>query len=273
MAKVKVAVVKGSDPAEMTERALNLVEAWKAIPPNSKVMLKPNYIIDKHPSTGVTTDARVLEGIIRFLKEHEVAAITIGEGSGFADTFKAYRLAGVDEVARRYGVHLVDLNNDEMVEVENPNALTLRKARVAKTALESLVVSVPKLKMHSISKVTLSLKNMIGVTSPKGAMHGKLDERIVDLNSVVKPRLAVVDGIIGGAGSELGGTPVNSGLGIAGRDPVAVDTVGAAIMGIDPEKVRHIQLAEDVGMGVGTLSDIEILGEPIETVKVNYESV
>jgi len=273
VAKATVAVVKGSEPVETTAKALELIEAWRAISPKGKLMLKPNYIIDKHPSTGVTTDAKVLEGAIRFLKNHGLRPIIIGEGSGLSDTFKVFRLAGVDDVARRCGVELVDLNDDEMVEVENPNALALKKVRVAKTVLESQVVSVPKLKMHSISRVTLSLKNMMGATNPKGAMHGKLDENIVDLNSVIKPRLAVIDAIIGGAGNELGSTPVKTGLMIAGRDLVAVDTVGTAVMGIDPEEIGHIQLAEDIGLGVGTLSKIKVIGEPVEKVKVNYKTV
>jgi len=65
-------------------------------------LIKPNYINSSHPSTGITTDARVLEGIVKFLRERKVEEIVIGEGSGFADTFEAFQVAGVDAVAERW---------------------------------------------------------------------------------------------------------------------------------------------------------------------------
>jgi len=198
--------------------------------------------------------------------------IIIGEGSGFADTFEAFRVAGVDDVAERCKVRMVDLNKDEFVEVNPPNPLALKKARIAKTALESTIISVPKLKPHRIAGVTLSLKNMIGVVAPKGHMHSHLSRKIVDLVSIVKPSVAVIDGIIAGEGHETSGDPVEMNLIIAGTDPVAVDAVGAAVMSIPPENVKHLGLAEEAELGTICLERIGILGEPIERVKRKFKT-
>jgi len=265
----KVALFRGSDPVEVTIGALKAIEddLRHLIASNKPILVKPNYITADHPSTGVTTDARVIEGVVRFFKERGVNNIVIGEGSGLADTFEAFRVAGVDEVAKRWGVRLVDLNRDEFVEVHPPNPLALKRVRVAKTAVERTIVSVPKLKVHRLATVTLGLKNMMGALESKGSFHnGRLHENIADLASVLRPSLTVIDGIVAGEVHETSKCPVEMGLVIASTDPVAADAVGALVMGIDPREVRHLVLAERKGLGTLRLEDIEIVGEPIERI-------
>ena len=180
----KVAVVKGTSPVETTVKALELVRSDLDVVLSAEkpILIKPNYINSKHPSTGITTDSRVVEGIVKFLKECRIEDILIGEGSGWADTFQAFKNAGVDAVAERWNVKLVDLNKDDFVEVHPPNPLSLKKVKVAKTALESVIVSVPKLKLHRVATVTLGLKNMMGALASKGSMHnGSLSKNIADL--------------------------------------------------------------------------------------------
>ena len=265
-----VAIVKGHSPVEIVVKALELVEADKAFTSEERILIKPNYINASHPSTGNTTDARVVEGTVKFLKERGLGNIAIGEGSGLSDTKRAYKVAGVDEVAKRWKVDLIDLDDDEYVIADVPNYLALKTVRISKIALESAIVSVPKLKLHRMAGVTLSLKNLMGVVSPKGQIHHNLNEKIADLASVVRPKLAVIDGIVGGEGDELAGRPVKMDLVIAGLDPVAVDTVGAAVMGFDPKRAKHIALAAEKGLGTCDLKRIKVIGEPIEKVKRDF---
>jgi len=269
----RVAILKGTNPVETTVKALETIgsEVDSVLSGKKPILIKPNYINSRHPSTGITTDSRVIEGIVKFLRERQIREIIIGEGSGFADTFQAFKVAGVDAVAQRWNVKLVDLNKDEFVEVAPPNPLSLKKVRVAKTALESTIISVPKLKPHRFATVTLSLKNMMGALASKGAMHmGSLNENIVDLASVLKPSIAVIDGIIAIEGHETSGNPIEMNLVIAGTDPVAVDAVGAAVMGISPTEVKHLILAEKKGLGTCNLNEITVMGEPIEKVKRKF---
>jgi len=269
----RVVILKGTNPVKTTVKALEAIEGDvnSAVSGEKRILIKPNYINSKHPLTGITTDSRVIEGIVKFLKAHTIGEIVIGEGSGFADTFQAFKVAGVDTVAEQWNVKLVDLNKDEFVEVKPPNPLALKKVRIAKTALESTIISVPKLKPHRMTTVTLSLKNMMGAVASKGGMHmGALSESIADLASVLKPSVAVVDGIIAGEGHETSGNPVEMNLIIAGTDPVAVDAVGAAVMGIAPTDVKHLVLAEKKGLGTCYLEEITVLGEPIEKVKRKF---
>jgi len=269
----RVVILKGTNPVETTVKALETIgsEVDSVLSGKKPVLIKPNYINSRHPSTGITTDSRVIEGIVKFLRERQIREIIIGEGSGFADTFQAFKVAGVDTVAERWGVKLVDLNKDEFVEVDPPNPLSLKKVRVAKTALETTIISVPKLKPHRFTTVTLSLKNMMGALASKGSMHmGSLSENIVDSASVLKPSIAVIDGIIAGEGHETSGNPIEMNLVIAGTDPVAVDAVGAAVMGIEPTEVKHLLLAEKKGLGTCNLKEITVLGESIEKVSRKF---
>ncbi|MEM3609200.1 MAG: DUF362 domain-containing protein, partial [Candidatus Bathyarchaeia archaeon] len=207
---VKVAIAKGTNPIETTVNALKIVESDLSFifSADKPILVKPNYINSKHPSTGITTDSRVIEGVVKFLKEGGVENIVIGEGSGFADTFEAFRVAGVDVIAKRWNVKLVDLNRDEFVEAYPPNPIALKKVKVAKTALQSIIISVPKLKLHRMATVTLGLKNMMGALASKGSMHnGWLSKNIADLASLLKPSLTVIDGIIAGEGHETSGNP------------------------------------------------------------------
>jgi len=269
----RVAILKGTNPVETTVKALETIgsDVDSVLPRKKPILIKPNYINSKHPSTGITTDSRVIEGVVKFLRERNVEDIIIGEGSGFADTFEAFKVAGVDKVAERWNVKLVDLNRDEFVEVTVPNPLSLKNVRVAKTALESIIISVPKLKLHRQATVTLSLKNMMGALASKGTMHmGSLSKNIVDLASILKPSIAVIDGIIASEGHETSGNTIEMNLVIAGTDPVAVDAVGAAVMGIEPTEVKHLLLAEKKGLGTSNLKQITILGEPIEKIQRKF---
>jgi uncharacterized protein (DUF362 family) len=269
----KVAIIKGSDPTETTVKALESLKSdLNAILSTEKpILIKPNYITTQHPSTGITTDGRVVEGVVKFLKEHGKNSIIIGEGSGWADTFEAFKVAGIDKISEKWKVKLVDLNKDVFVEVYPPNPLALKKVKVAKTALESVIISVPKLKVHRLATVTLGIKNMMGALASKGSMHnGRLNENIADLASILKPSLTVIDGIIAGEGHETSGNHVKMDLVIAGTDPVAVDAVGAAVMGIQPAEVEHLVLAERKGLGTCRLENIEVIGEPVEKVKRKF---
>jgi len=266
----RVAIVRETNPPDMTVKALEMVEAHEALSDEKPFLIKPNYINASHPSTGITTDSRVIEGVVKFLKEHGVKEIIIGEGSGFADTFEAFRIAGVDALAKRWDVKLVDLNNDDFVGIRPPSPLA-NKVKIAKTALESTIISVPKLKPHRQAGVTLSIKNMIGAVTPKGALHIHLSRNIVEIASILKPSISVIDGIVAGEGHETSGNSVEMNIVIAGTDPVAVDAVGAAVIGIQPTEVKHLILAEKKGLGTCDLNQIEIVGEPIERVRKKFK--
>ena len=238
-------MVKGSDPFETTTRALNLVKDDVVLGLNERVLIKPNCVRPVAPETGVTTDGGVVDAVIEYLLGVGVRDIVIAEG-GNPGTEKAFKITGLKDVAERRGVPLVNLNKDEWEEMPVPGAAALERVRIARTVLDcDRVVNVPKLKIHHMAQATLSMKNLMGViVDNRGrVMHDRLDEKIVDLASMFRPALNVVDGIVGAEMDEVVGIPVRSNVVIAGVDMVSVDSVGSAVMGLDPNEIRHVQMA------------------------------
>jgi uncharacterized protein (DUF362 family) len=167
-----------------------------------------------------------------------------------------------------------------------------------------VLVSVAKMKVHSISGVTLALKNMIGIApirhyrrreqdNHRSEFHEsttydrRLPRVVLDLCQACPIHLAVIDGILtaeGGAGPwDPGLSQVHPRLLVASKDPVAADTVGAALMGYDPAAPdgsrpfercdNYLALAGDAGLGACRLEEIGVAGAAIEDVKFSFKGV
>ncbi len=243
---------------------------------SSRVLIKPNLWSPQRSGTGSITDARVTEAVTRVVLEYGVSRVVIGEGCGAGydargwSTEEAFLTSGTRDAAQRLGVPLRNLNTDESEEVVIDSPLVMDRVRIARTALESdVIISVPVLKSHIRTHVTLSLKNMKGVMpgAEKRKTHRLgLDQAIVDLNSVVRPHFVVLDALVGMQG--LWDYPVDSvpvGLVVAGADALSVDCVGARLMRMDPNQVMHLRYMgqrEGASLDVGA---VRTLGEPIES--------
>lgn len=260
----RVVVVKGENPAKMVYEGLKFFSK----PVERRVILKPNLINSEPPPT--TTSVETIEALVDYYVKLGYEVV-IAEGSGWCDTFDAYEKLGYLELSKRYGVKLIDLNRDSYEIKFNPNALYLKEFEYPLSLKDSYVVSVPVLKKHSITKVTLSLKNMLGATigdralvAKKGRFHRKLSESIVDVNLHLKPKLAIIDGRVAGVGGELMSRPKKLGVMVFSSDLVAADAVAASLIGEDPSSIEHLKLAHEVGLGVADLSKIRVVVVEVE---------
>jgi uncharacterized protein (DUF362 family) len=276
-ARSKVALVKqtGHETAQQAVwRALDLIAAAACLSPFKSFLLKPNYIVDKSPMSGLTTRSESLDGIITYLFQKvgkTPAQVLIGEGGNPSSTESAFTTCGARDLAKKHGMRLVNLNDDEKETVTLQDSLSLKEVNVARTARAvECVISVPSLKTHSMAVTTLAMKNCMGCILPKGIMHSSLHKKIVDLAGLINPKLSVIDGIIGAEGNEEYGDPVPMGLVIAGMDYVAVDTVGSAVMGYSPSECKYLQYASEKGLGTCDLSEIDVVGASIDDVKRKF---
>ncbi len=250
----KVVVVKGNDPATMVPRGLRSlgVEVHRR-----KVVIKPNLIADRpYP---VITPVDTVEALVNFFKDDN--QLIVAEGTGFGDTRTIYRNQGYAELADRHGVKLVDLNSGEFEVLEKAEAAVLKQFKFPLVFKGAYLISAAVLKRHSIARITLSLKNMLGATidRDKGRFHRLgVEESIVDINRYKRPDLAVIDGRLS-LSSELGGEQKRFGVMIFSNDPVAADAVGATTLGIDPSTVEHLKLAQEAKLGVCDLKKIKIV--------------
>ncbi len=272
LTKSRVSIVKGQNVGQMLQETFETLNCDNLVEPGERVLVKPNCISPKPPESGVTTDLRIIEVAVNKVQELKGDAL-IGDG-GWGDTDRAFEAVGLKDLADRMGVDLIDLNEDERVNIKIPKSTALQEAGIAKTVLDvDAIINVPKLKVHHLALVTLSMKNLMGCMLPKSIMHTRINEKIVDLASIFKDKvvLNIIDGTVGSEVDEVHGEPVEMNLVIAGRDMVAVDAVGASVMGIDPSDVRYLGLADQRGLGRSRLSDIEIVGESIEDVQKRFK--
>jgi len=249
------------------------------IPPGGTVLLKPNVVHPSPSGSGNITDARVTEAVARLVLEQNPGRVIVGEGSsvgydfpGRRDTMTCLEASGTAAVARRLGLELVDLNRDERVQVHAQDAYVMPDFAVARTAWEAdVIVDLPVVKTHVRTGITCGLKNMKGVLpgdEKKRTHRMGLDRAIVDLNRVMRPHYTVVDAIVGAQGTHTQPEDrVPLGCIVAGPDVVAVDTVCAAITGLDEPPVHHVQLAAEAGLGVADLAQIEVRGASIARVR------
>lgn len=256
--KVTVVIVRGNHAEAMVQTGLKRLGVKVC---RRKVVIKPNLIANRpYP---VTTSPKTVEAIINCFKDEN--EVIIAEGSGFNDTFPIYHDQGYITLSKRLGVKLIDLNHDIFEVVKTPKATVLKEFEFPLTLKDSYLISVPVLKRHSITQVTLSLKNMLGATigRDKGRFHKLgINESIVDINLYKKPDLAVIDGRLS-LDSELGGREERFGVMIFSEDPVAADAVGTKILGLNPFTVHHLRLAQEAGLGTCDLKRVNVveLGE------------
>lgn len=252
------------------------------ITPGSKVLVKPNLMRPEPSGTGLITDCRVTEAVTRLVLELKPASVVIGDGagagydfSGSTSTEEAFRVSGHADVARRLGVELCNLNRDQWEEVTVSNPYVMDKVKIARTVLESdVVISLPVVKTHLRTIITLSLKNTKGVLpgNEKRKTHALgLDKAIADLNSVAKPSYVVVDALAGMQGLwEYPQDRIELGLILAGREPCAVDTVGTCLMGFNPSQIMHLQYFAARQRQKADLDHVEIVGESLEAHRKSF---
>lgn len=251
-----------------TAKALELSNFKQLIKGKSKIVIKPNLTVPATADEGITTDVNVIRAILDKIENPE--KVTVAEGSIGVNTAKAFEINGYYKLKDEYGIRLVDVHNDKYVELQVNNPLVLKTIRISKTVFESdFLISVAKLKVHSIAVVTGTLKNMMGIcpSDQKSMIHCYIPNSLVDLASIKLPNFGVIDGIVANEIDECVSHPVKMGIILASNDCLALDSVASQTMGIDAKDVPHIQKS------IKRLSKeekIEIIGEKIENVKRNF---
>jgi uncharacterized protein (DUF362 family) len=267
--KSTVAIVKGERSFEPVFKALDLVDYKTALAGYSKALIKVNFITTKTWDTGATTDPIVVEAIINKLQELHIEPFVVESDATMTDADKAYAATGMKETCERLGVKFLNLRHEkDKVKLKVPTCETLKTITVPRIVQESAIISAAKLKTHMATKVTLGMKNLFGLLPDKfkAKYHAQgISSVVVDINSVIKPVLTVIDGFVAMEGrGPTDGTPVKMDMIIAGRDVVATDATAARIMGLDPKDISHIRRAGEKGLG--NIDNIEIVGSKLEDV-------
>ena len=246
------------------------------IKPNSRVLVKPNLLLDSRPEECITTHPRVVEAVIEILKRRG-AKIMLGDSpSVFGEKRyfeKVYEATGMREVCQRQKVELVYF--DKAV-VKNGFPLTEWVDKC------DYIINIPKFKTHGTTILTASIKNLFGLVTGfhKARIHKEklrpqdFSKSLVDIFELARPVLNIVDAVVGlqGDGPGSAGVKADVGLIVSGQDAVSVDSVLATIMGLFPSDIPTTKEAASRRLGEARLENIEVLGEKLgEYVKEDFK--
>ena len=271
----------------------NLMKTGPILKSSKEVYIKVNGIdFQKH----AYTSPEVLKEVIDYLRSID-AKIYVMENSTQANMTRiVFAINGYKEVCDETGAEIVYLDEEDTETFEfkgklsvedKPTGYNLKTFRLPKTIVkiiknrESMTyINLPKLKTHSMARVTLGIKNQWGF--PQHADRGKdhnynLHSKLVDVYEYIKPDICIIDGWGGGtihghypptAWEDRLVIPFN--VLIGGRDTLAVDVVGARIFGLTLDEIPHLKIAYERGLGEGDLSKINVIGKDLEEYTEKY---
>jgi len=262
----------------ISEAAAHLGGFERFISNGDHVVVKTNIFAPYPPP--VSVDRNVVGGVVALCREAGAGRVTVVEGVSVGTkmgrgetTDRIVRELGIKAAIERAGGEIVCLEDVERVRVDVPGGVVHHYLDYPRMVLDAdVLIDLCALKTHMNSLITMGIKNFQGLLTDGDKYYGHrddLDVKLVDIHRVRRPDLTVVDGLLAMEGDGAGeyGIPVPMNLVMAGDNVVAVDAVGASVMGFDPLDVPAVRIARHAGMGPADLEAIDLRGAPLEEVR------
>jgi uncharacterized protein (DUF362 family) len=264
----------------------NILEAALRLFPSDvvgkTVLLKPN-LVDYLPGDAINTHPSLVLAAAECFRRSAAKSVLVAEGPGHQrDTQLVLLQSRYEEILRTEKIRFVDLNRDELVRTPLQASYTgMKHLWLPRTVFEAdFVVSMPKMKAHHWSGVTLSMKNMFGVVPgtrygwPKNILHwAGIQQSILDICATVPIHFVIADGIVAMEGNgPLNGTPRQMGKIVLSNDPVAADATCARLMGFEPNRITHIHEGARF-LGNSSEAAIDQAGERLIPPEIPFEVV
>jgi uncharacterized protein (DUF362 family) len=238
---------------------------WKDyVKKDSVVFVKPNFTFPRYKE-GVTTSPELVKYLLGILKDR-ASSVIVGESDGGNHSFKAeeaFRGHQMYKICREIGVELVNLSKLRSKFVESEIQSKKVKVQLPKVLLEDVdcFISVPVLKVHVITGVSLGLKNLWGCypDTMRCLHHQTLNHKLALMAKLLNPKITVIDGFYALDGhGPMFGDPLKMDLILASNNVVVADALGAAIMGVSLKRAKHIIIAEKEGIGTTNLEKVRV---------------
>ncbi|MDI9633242.1 MAG: DUF362 domain-containing protein [Methanolinea sp.] len=257
-------ITKTSEIRKDIEDALAFIQ-WKNIIKNDDIVfVKPNFTFPFYKE-GITTNPELLRHLLGLLKDH-AARVIVGESDGGNHSFsadQAFEGHNMPEICKETGAELVNLSRHPSRFIEDTIQGKKVKVQVPNLIVDSIdsFISVPVLKVHAMTTVTLSMKNLWGCypDTMRCLHHKHLSRKLTLLTKILQPKIALIDGLYSLDGhGPMYGDAKKTDLLIVANNPVIADTLGSEIMGFPVANIEHIMIAEKEGLGTTNLNNVQL---------------
>lgn len=263
--KPDLVVARGSDPEQLVIRAL---AAWggmeRFVPPGADVIIKPNICVAYHTyEYAATTNPWVVGALVKLCLAAGARRVRVMDFPFGGGAEEAYVRSGIQEQVAAAGGEMELMSDFKFVNTQIPQGLALHKTAIYDEILNAdVLINVPIAKDHGSTRLTLGMKNLMGVVRDRQAMHRSLGQQIADLNTRVRPTLTVVDAIRilmanGPTGGDLNDVRQMDTV-IVSPDIVAADSYAATLFDLQPREVPYIDAAAEMGLGIYDLEQLRI---------------
>ncbi|MEJ2108346.1 MAG: DUF362 domain-containing protein [Acidobacteriota bacterium] len=260
----RIYVGTAEDVVQALESAIAAAGGLKFIAPGSSVVLKPNAAWSRSPQQAANTDPRILSTMIRMCREAGAAKITVFEYTIDRPAAQVLAVSGIGMAAREAGAELLYATSErDFASIEVPGGKLMRRDTLAKVVLDADVfINIPKAKHHSQTRLTLGLKNLMGVVFNRQAWHSgpDLHQYIADYATAVPVDFTVMDAsrILLTNGPKGPGKTREPHEVIVSFDPVAVDAYACGLFNLVPADVPYIVKAAELGLGEADPENITV---------------
>jgi len=258
-----IVVARGGEPEALVRSALAAIGGMERfVPPGANVLVKPNICVSyRSYEYAATTNPWVVATLVRMCFEAGAAGVSVFDFPFGGSAEDAYLTSGIQEQVEAAGGTMIYPRTFKYVPTDIPNGVDLKKASIFDEVLNAdVLINVPVAKHHSSARLTLAMKNLMGVIQDRSAMHVNLGQRIADLASLVRPALNVIDAVrIMTAGGPTGGNlqdVLKLDTVIASRDIVAADSFASTLFGMQPDDLAYIRAGTALGLGRSDLQNL-----------------
>jgi uncharacterized protein (DUF362 family) len=256
-------VVEGDSPGQITREAVALLGGMdQFISKGDLVLVKPNIGWDRKPEQAACTNPHVVGALVRLSLEAGAKEVKVIDNP-CNQAKRTYIRSGISAAAKKAGAKVLFPNKHRLKKVPL-NGEWLREWDVFMDFLEvDKIINVPIAKTHSLSRLTLGMKNWLGALGGnRNQLHQMLDQAMIDLSAYFKPCLTVLDAYRilvrnGPQGGRLSDVKIYRTV-VAGIDHVAVDALGTTFFGMKPDEMPYLQLAHKKGQGEINLEKLRI---------------
>jgi uncharacterized protein (DUF362 family) len=259
-----LAVAHGTKPDAITRAAIEAMGGMKAfVSKGDVVVVKPNIGWDRTPEQAADTNPIVVATLVAMCLEAGAKVVKVFDRT-CNDPRRCYVQSGIEPSAQKAGAEVSHINERKFKEVAIPKGQAIKSWPLYTDLLEAdKVINVPIAKHHSLSGLSLSMKNWMGVMgSSRGRIHQDIHESLVDLATVIRPTLVVLDAvrILTANGPQGGNLKDVKQLDtvVAGVDQVAVDSFGATLFGMKGSDLGVVAAAHRRGLGTMDLDKLVI---------------